>query len=169
MVKRPSWLGGKEETPETLEQTLGNLGISFHTDRFFADRIDNIKAELTEFMPEAEIDSMGLSKVRTQLMKMCMKRLRYAWGHIPFGKSKEDYRYAKGMTAARKLLLRAQRAIMSDADDNQIQGYCNSIFARIDMLVGFTFDSENTSINKSVVVNTISSQDKRYGGEEEEV
>jgi len=26
------------------------------------------------------------------------------------------------------------------------------VFARIDMLVGFTFDSENVSVNKSVVV-----------------
>ena len=170
MVKRPGWLGGKEEEPpETLETKLDSLGKHFYTDGFFRDRLANIKTELTELLSDADIETMQISTMRKLLLKTCMKRLRYAWANIPFGKSKEDYRYAKGMTAARKLLLRAQRAIMSDADDNQIQGYCNSIFARIDMLVGFTFDSENTSINKSVVVNTISSQDKRYGGEEEEV
>ena len=170
MVKRLTWLGGKEdEPPETLETKLDSLGKHFYTDGFFRDRLANIKTELTELLSKEDIEKMQISETRKLLLKNTMKRLRYAWGNIPFGKSREDDRYARGMTAARKLLLRAQRAIMSDADDSQIQGYCNSIFARIDMLVGFTFDSENVSINKSVVVNTIQKTDTRYGGEEEEV
>lgn len=171
MAKLPTWMGGKkEEAPENLETKLGELGVHFHTDTFFKDRLSNIKTELTELLTDDQIDALQLSRTRKDLLKMCMKRLRYAWGNIPFGKSKEDYGYARGMTAARKLLLNAENSIYSDADDSHIQRYCRSIFARIDMLVGFTFDSSNVSINKSVIVHTIQKQDNRYaGGEEEEV
>mgnify|MGYP001559266350 CR=1 FL=1 len=170
MARLPTWMGGKKEEPtETLEEKLDKLGVHFNTDRFFGDRLANIETELTELLSEDTVDGMQISDTRKRLLKMTMKRLRYAWGNIPFGKAREDSRYARGMTAARKLLLRAQRAIMSDAEDKQIENYCVSIFARIDMLVGFTFDSENVSINKSVIVHTIQKQDTRYGGQEEEV
>ena len=163
-------MGGKKVEPaETLEEKLDKLGVHFNTDRFFGDRLANIETELTELLSDVTIDGMDLSAARKRLLKRSMKRRRYAWGNIPFGKAREDSGYARGMTAARTLLLRAQRSIMSDAEDKQIENYCSSIFARIDMLVGFTFDSENVSINKSVIVHTIQKQDNRYGGEEEEI
>ena len=170
MVKLPTSLGGKKEkAPETLETKLGDMGVHIIKDGFFSDRLTNNKVELTERLKEETIDIMQISETRKRLLKEVTLALRYISANIPFGKARENKEYARGAMAARKLLLHAQNAIMSGGEDKQIERYCNSILAREDMLVYFTFDSENVSINKSIVVQTVSKHDDRYGGEEEEV
>lgn len=159
----------KEEKEPTLETKLSELGVHLNTDQFFRDRIQNIKDELTELMPNEVIDEMGISMARKTLLKQTMRRLRYCWSHVPFGKAIEKPRYGRAMQAARDLLLLDVQDILSDAAEDDIRIVVYDDFAQIDKLVAYSFDSQNTSINKSVVVQNVQ-KDKRYGsGEEEEV
>ena len=159
----------EEAPPETLETKLGELGNYFYTDTFFRERLGYIKSAIENLLPESRIHAMQISEARKEMLKMIKARLLYAWSNVPFGKGIERQWFGrKAMPAARYVILRAQEWVQSDASDDDIQYVIDDVIAPIDNLVGLTFDSQNTSINKSVVVQMVK-KDTRYGTEEEEV
>ena len=175
MVSNPFSRKKEEEPPQTLEAKLGELNVHFYTDQFFRDRIDGIKTSIENLLPETRIEKMErngslLSERRKEMLRMIKSRLLYAWSNVPFAKAREQRWFGrKAMPAARYIIQRTIEWVRSDADDEDIELVIDDVLAVLDNMVGLTFDSGNTSINKGVVVQTINKQDTRYAGGEEEV
>ena len=159
----------EEKPPETLESKMAELGTHFFNDTFFLKRLEFITQSIENLLPDSRINNMPISEARKEMLRQVKNRFLYTWVNVPFAKGIERHWFGrKAMPAARYLIFRAQEWVNSDASDEDVQLVIDDVLSPLDNLVGLTFDSQNTSINKSVVVQQVK-KDTRYGTEEEEV
>ena len=144
-----------DEQQNTIASDIGEAGIHIFTDRGFFDRIKAIKVAFDGYLTEDEINSLGLSPKRALILRQAMRKISSAWYQFAFGKAGEKPKLGSAFAAAREMVLLVEECVESDASDDEVWLICRERLSYIDIPVLYTFDSQNTTVNKAFTVQGI--------------
>lgn len=137
---------------KSIASELGELNFHIFVDQTFFGRIDNIKNYFPTFMSDADIDAMGLSVVRTRMLKQAMNAIAFVWFHAAHGQGADRPDLLKKAYAASELTeIVTDDILHSSISDEDLEELDMEAIGKLKKVVLAAFNKENSTVMKGFV------------------
>lgn len=148
----------KKEKPtgSTVAAEIGEFGQHAFVDEGFFNRGLDIKDFFDGYLSTAEIDKLPYSDVRKDVLRRAMRAAKLVFSQAIYGRGgdRDKSYFYKAMAACSDLLLRIEESAANDISDEDFVLINTDRMSHFKIPIFATFDRENTTMNKSFMVQT---------------